>query len=417
MRYRTGALIPLLAALFAHSGSCAPLSPLHAQGTQIVDATGKTVVLRGVNLGGWLVEEPWMQPFVTKPPAGSPYPPARDHVAIWQTVENRLGSDAKNRVRAAFRKAWVDESDFDRIKANGFNCVRLPFLSSLLDEPGGYGWLDRAVSWAGARGIYVILDLHGAPGGQSDQAHTGQSDVNRFFKDPENIKKTVDIWSRLAKHFRGNSAVAGYDLINEPTGGPNSDTLYVVEDRLYRAVRAEDKDHIVIIEDGYTGLKWMPYPALCDWTNVVFSGHHYNFKAKTEDDQTKGADSMITDVIAQRDKRNVPFYVGEFGLEPNGTIDSLKHLVTAFQNNSLSWSLWTYKVTWSKGGQSQWSLYSNTKPIDPLDPFNDSEADLIKKCDQIKTANLDEYTTMAQVFRDSGTMMPAPAIAAAGVPR
>src|SRR6187402_2402847 len=149
MRFRNGALVTLLAAFFAHSGSCAPLSPLHTKDGQIVDAAGKTVTLRGVNLGGWLVEEPWMQPFVTKPPTGSAYPPARDHVAIWQTVEKRLGTDGKDRVRTAFLKAWVDESDFDRIKAAGFNCVRLPFLSSLLDEPGGYGWLDRAVSWAG----------------------------------------------------------------------------------------------------------------------------------------------------------------------------------------------------------------------------------------------------------------------------
>ena len=378
-----------------------------------MDGSGKTVTLRGVNLGGWLVEEPWMQPFVTKPPDGSPYPQIKDHVSLWQTVEKRLGPAAKDRVRAAFRSAWIDESDFDRIKADGFNCVRLPFLSSLLDEPGGYGWLDRAVSWAGARGIYVILDLHGAPGGQSDQGHTGQAGVNRFFKDPDNIKRTAEIWSRLAKRFRGNSAVAGYDLLNEPTGAPNSDTLYLVQDRLYRAVRAEDRDHIVIIEDGYTGLKWMPYPALCDWTNVVLSGHHYNFNAKTDEDQMKGIDSMVADVISQRDKRRTPFYIGEFGLEPHGTIDALKRLVTSFQDNSLSWSLWTYKVMWARGGQSQWSLYSSTKPIDALDPYADSEADLIKKCGQARTANLDEYTDMTQVFKDAASTPPVPAVAAA----
>ena len=44
---------------------------LRAQGNKIVDVQGRPVTLRGVNLGGWLVEEVWMQPFVTKPPAGS----------------------------------------------------------------------------------------------------------------------------------------------------------------------------------------------------------------------------------------------------------------------------------------------------------------------------------------------------------
>ncbi|BDI31659.1 hypothetical protein CCAX7_37100 [Capsulimonas corticalis] len=396
-------LLALTATLFPIAGAhaAAPPSMLHAEGDKIVDAKGRPIVLRGVNLGGWLVEEPWMQPFVTKPPVGSAEPPVQDHVTLWKTVEKRLGADAKIKMRTAFRDAWLNESDFDRIHAAGFNCVRLPFLASLVDEPGGLDWLDRAVAWAGKRQIYVILDLHGAPGGQSDQMHTGQAGVNQFFKDDKNVHAAEDLWTRLARRFRKSSAVAGYDLVNEPMGAANSAALYVVQNDLYQAVRAGDPNHLVFVEDGYKGIKDMPDPSVLGWTNVVMSIHYYNFGAKTPEDQTKSSDGMVSDIRAEREKRKVPYYLGEFCMEPHGTPETLARFVDAMQDQSISWSSWTYKITWVKGGQSQWGLYSNVKPITPLDPFQDTQAQWIQKCSQLKTENLDEYHNITTVYREA----------------
>lgn len=377
----------------------AGLPRLQTRGTQIVDAGGRAVTLRGVNLGGWLVEEPWMQPFVTKPPDGSPLPPIKDHVSLWATVEKRLGKAGVRRVRTAFRQAWVSEADFDRIHAAGLNCVRLPFLAGLLDEPGGFRWLDQALAWAGRRGIYVILDMHGAPGGQSDQGHTGEAGRNLFFKDPANVAQAEAVWARVARRYRDNPAVAGYDLLNEPTGTPGSDTLYVVTDRLYRAVRSADPSRLVFIEDGYTGAQWMPFPGPCGWTNVVYSTHYYHFDAKTAADQQKALDGYLAALEKERDRRQVPFYVGEFGLEPHGTAATLATLLGTLQAQSVSWSMWTYKVTWPGGGQSLWALYSNAKPLTPLDPYRDSEADLVRECGQLRTERLDENKAVAQCFR------------------
>src|SRR5690349_8978294 len=74
----------------------AELPMLKAQGEKIVDARGETVRLRGINLGGWLVEEMWMQPFVTKAPAADGPKPVevKDHVTLWRTIEERLGAEA-----------------------------------------------------------------------------------------------------------------------------------------------------------------------------------------------------------------------------------------------------------------------------------------------------------------------------------
>ncbi len=376
-----------------------PLPLLHTQGTTIVDASGHIVTLRGINLGGWLVEEMWMQPFVTTPPPGSAFTPIKDHVSLWGTVEKRFGAAGKVRVQGAFRDAWLNETDFARLHDAGFNCVRLPFLAGIVTEPGGLRRLDSAIAWAGAHGIYVILDLHGAPGGQSDQGHTGQADLNAFFKDPKNITQTEAVWTQIARRYQSNPTVAGYDMLNEPTGTPNSDTLYVVQDRLYRAIRAGDMSHIIFIEDGYTGIQWMPFPAPSGWNNVAYSAHYYDFNAKSDADQQKAVTDFVSGVQKEADRRQIPFYVGEYGLEPHGTTATLTSLLQSFSDKHLASSLWTFKVCWTGGGQSLWSLYSNVKPITPLNPYTDTEAELIGKCAQLRTERLDANPNVASAFR------------------
>ena len=196
--------------------------------------------------------------------------------------------------------------------------------------------------------------------------------------------------------------MAGYDLINEPTGTPGSDTLYVVMDRLYRAVRAGDPSHLIFIEDGYTGLQWMPYPAPCDWRNVVYSGHYYQFHAKSEADQRKGLDGYLAQIEKLRQSRPVPFYLGEFGLEPHGTPATVAYLVDMLGQKGVAWSMWTYKVVFpGNGGRSLWGLIYNAKPVAPLDPYRDAEADLIRKCAQLRSENLAEYAAVAQAFQDA----------------
>ena len=402
------AALSLLFALLVPRAAVAAPSRLHAQGVQIVDEQGHPVVLRGINLGGWLVEEPWMMPIQTKPPAGSTLPPIRDNRSLWSVVEARLGAGGRARVQAAFRQAWVNEGDFDRMRAAGLNCVRLPFLASEVEEPDGFRYLDQAVAWAGQRGIYVILDMHGVPGSQSGEGHTGVAGRNEFFKDPENVAHAERLWTQIARRYRDNPAVAGYDLMNEPTGTPNSDTLYVVTDRLYRAVRAGDPTHLIFIEDGYTGLHWMPLPGPCGWTNVVYSGHYYQFGAKSSDDHRKAFRAFLDTIVKESTARQVPFYVGEFAFEPAGTAELEGQMVQAMNDAGISWSQWTYKVIFGgAGGLTLWSPVGNAKPVARLDPYQDSEAEWIRKSAGVRTENLTWNDALAQALR--GTSAPAQA--------
>ncbi len=317
------ALLTLLAgALPCKAGE---LPWLRAEGKKIVDEAGKPVVLRGFNLGGWLLQEMWMAPFVTKPPEGSQFKEIKDHVTLWRVLEQRFGPEEASRLNVAFRDAWLNESDFKRIHDAGFNSVRLPFIHHLRDEPQGlFFWLDRAVDWAKKHDLYIVLDMHGAPGGQSNNMITGELGTNKLFFDPAMVEETARLWAQIAQRYKDRPEVAGYNLLNEPMGAPNNSTLYLVQDQIYRAIRAVDTRHIIIVEDGYKGFDQMPLPAVVGWQNVVLSIHSYDFNAKDAQAHVRQYENLVTNVTKEQNARGVPFYLGEFIIEPRlvvGAVD------------------------------------------------------------------------------------------------
>jgi hypothetical protein len=366
------------------------------------------VVLGGPNLGSWLVEEMWMMPFETKAPQGSDFEDIKDRATLWRTVEKRLGAAEMRRVRTALRESWVTEADFDRIRAAGMNCVRLPVTYDLLEEPDGWTWIDRCVAWAEKRGMYVILDLHGVPGRQSGSDHTGEAGVDRFFKEPALVEKAAAVWTKIAARYKDRSAVAGYDLINEPMSAPDPTTLYLVEDRLYRAVRAADPRHIVIFEDGYKGRDTFPRPAFAGWTNAVLSYHHYHFDSKSEADQARAVSTAVADAARLQQSRQAPVYLGEFQLEPHGTPTTLEGALRDMQQAGVSWSPWTFKAVMKGGGGGMWGWYRAPKAPDPIDPFRDSTDEMVRKLAQVRTENLEENRGMTAAYHAAAGVVPLP---------
>ena len=399
MRWTRAAVVGL-AGLASVASAQAPW--LRAEGTNIVDAAGRRVILRGVNAGGWLVEEIWMMPFLAKPPEGSSLREVRDHVTLWETVERRLGPAETRRVRTRFRLDWMNEADFARMRDAGMNCVRLPFLHDLEAEPDGlFVWLDAALAWARRTGLYVLLDLHGAPGRQSKDHHTGEAGRDLLFRDEANVRRTADLWARVAARYRDRPEVAGYDLLNEPMGATNNAQLYDVQDRLYRAIRAVDARHLVFFEDGYKGFEHMPDPAQRGWTNIVASVHSYKFDAKSEQDQIGHLRWLVGMIGAQQARLRVPFHVGEFNLEPHGTPATLAACLAMLEARGASWSLWTYKTAMRKGSgeRSMWGWIRSPGAMEAIDPFRDSADAMVRKSAQVRTTNMVEHAGMTGVFR------------------
>lgn len=174
------------------------------------------LVLRGVNLGNWLLLEKWMSPQLF---AGTN---ARDEYTLCQA----LGPDAERRLQR-HRDTFITADDFRWLAQRGINAVRIPFGYWLLDPDAPYvsspAHLDRAVTLAEEHGLKVLLDLHGLPGCQGPNDHTGRSGHFRWHTDPVYRDRSLDLIEQVAQRYAGRKTVVAFGVINEPEAsiGPN----------------------------------------------------------------------------------------------------------------------------------------------------------------------------------------------------
>lgn len=342
-------LIFSILASAAPTGHAAPssLTMLQSQGKNIVNADGKIVQLRGVNAGGWLVQESWM--CLTNAPS---------QMEAFSVLDARFGRETREHLFKVYEDHYWKESDFDNIKALGMNVVRLPITWwHVLDENGvlrsdAFDRLDWFVSCCEERNLYVVLDLHAAPGSQNGNDHSGDITGSFLWKNQEHQDRTVYLWEQIATHYKGNPVIAAYDLLNEPGGDLNSTNAMQWEffDRLYKAIRTIDPDHIIMMESCWDP-EGLPPPDRYGWENVVYQYHYYKWNA----DNDYNAQKLFTDVKLYKINHTnhpVPSFVGEFTLFQS--MDAWKYALQAYSNAGLSWTIWTYKVT----GNSTWGLYN-----------------------------------------------------------
>ena len=296
-----------------------------------------------------------------------------DNFGLIQTLINRFGEPEEQALIKAFQESWITRDDLQTIRNKGYNAVRVPvwwanfysfgnvsnggFRSDAFDE------LDRIVNAASAVGLYVIIDLHGAPGGQSCNESTGHAgpngnedgtgqpcsggdgSTNRFWSNGTDQGNTQWLWWQIANHYKGNAAVAGYDLLNEPRGASSKEQVWGVYNDLYKAVRSADPDHMIFLEGafgGYGNWNWdeLPDPAQYGWTNVVYEMHEYQW-AQTSDAARSGADRQVSD-FNNHASWNVPGLIGEFNPLTTGSAD-WAYSVNDYDRAGLSWTMWTFK--------------------------------------------------------------------------
>lgn len=375
------------------------LPALRIEGKRFVDPAGREVRLRGVNLGGWLVEEIWMTPWKPRA-AGEAQDSIKDNVTLWGTLERRLGRAAMLRLKEAWRANWITDADFARVRELGFNSVRLPFLDRMLDEPDAIARLKAAVAAAARNGLYTVLDLHGAPGGQSDQHHTGQEGRNQLWSGTENVKKLEVIWRRLGKEFGSDPNVAMFDLMNEPTGAPNAAMLAVVYARAIAAVRETAPTKPVLYDDGFKGFETTPHTNVGGWNQVAYSLHFYNFGAKAPGDHAAGLRDRMPKLLELQGYRDAPIYAGEFNLEPQFDPAQLKAFIGIFDRAGWSFAYWTFKAVGAGGPVGDWGIYRPRafEPKNVMDPTADSEAELIRKIGTWRTEGMITRANIADAF-------------------
>jgi len=238
-----------------------PGNPMvHQEGSQLIGLDGEPLRLRGVNLGGWLLWEGWQYG------RGGMVSETEMMRRLTELAGDRAASDFQQGIRANF----ITEADIQAIARLGFNSVRLPFNAKLLEDPEtpfayldtGWAILDQALQWCEAHGIYVILDLHAAPGGQSRLTPSDPADKdNLLWASADAQRRTVALWKAVAGRYRDRAIVAGYDLINEPLPPRGeADQLYELTNRIVAAIRDVDPYHLIVVEGGRFSSDFSMFP-------------------------------------------------------------------------------------------------------------------------------------------------------------
>ena len=149
----------------------------------------RSVTLKGVNFGGWLMMEAYIL-----------HAPNSAERLFKKNFANVLGKQALEEFEKAFRANFISEDDFKNVKTLGFNCIRIPFNCRLVEtspykyDKHGLSYLDQVISWAKKNKIWIILDLHAAPGAQNHDWHSDSMGKAELWTSQSNQKRVFALW-------------------------------------------------------------------------------------------------------------------------------------------------------------------------------------------------------------------------------
>lgn len=282
-----------------------------------------------------------------------------------QVLRERFGKEKADELIDVYEDNFWTETDFDNCKDLGMNVIRLPFTyMNFLEDDGklkdnAFERVDWFVEQAGKRGMYVILDMHGAQGSQNEKDHSGDTTQGAAFFYGENAEKNqaeyIQLWERIAEHYNGNSAVAGYDLLNEPycdLPENTGKTCWDIYDRAYKAIRKIDEDHIIIMEAKWDPVN-LPNPKDYGWENVIYEYHQYNYADQhSAQAQLEGITLKLD--LADAADYGVPNYIGETSFFDN--VQSWERCLNEMNRRGCIYTTWSYKATGN--GNNTWGIYN-----------------------------------------------------------
>ena len=305
---------------------------LKTSGDIIVNESNEKVLLQGFGLGGWLVLEGYMWNCYIEHASTS---------RMENAIEYLIGKEKKNEFFKTYRNNYITEKDIKYISDNNFNALRVPlhyrdFSPTFMEFSNeGFQLLDSLIVWGNRHNIYLILDMHAAPGAQntndfSDSELNGDSEL---FTNYTNQRWLASTWKHIANYYKDEPVIAGYDLLNEPARAGVANTLRNIYEQAIDSIRSVNQNHMVIIEgnwygNDHTGL-FPPFDS-----NIVYSFHHY---VGGINDTTTMYNQYRNGIALQY---NVPLWVGEFGENSNHWANGIKNF---FNKNNIGWSWWNFK--------------------------------------------------------------------------
>jgi endoglucanase len=311
---------------------------LHSEGKDIVNENGKKIILQGVGLGNWMLPEGYMWKF------GKYGDRPRK---IEKLVADFIGQEKADQFWKAYRKNYITEADIKRIAELGYNSVRPALNSRIFMTEGennafvdeGFQLLDNLVNWCRKYQLYVIIDMHGAPGGQTGQnIDDSPNDEPELFTNPKNEDLLVKLWVKIAEKYKNEPTVAAYDLLNEPlperTGAAEKykNQLVPVYQKLIKAIREVDQKHMFTIEGYNWANNWSMFDKPLD-KNMFFQFHYYCW------DRPDNLNS-INNFLKKQKELNTPVWVGETGEKDNAIYFATTQY---FEKHNIGWSFWPWK--------------------------------------------------------------------------
>ena len=385
---------------------------VQAFGKSLYDANGNKIVLKGVNAGQILIQEEWMSPFAIEPMKNEDgsyvkdeggnmqYPPfAEEEFREGLASNPNLKDYTLDELLKIYWDCFFSEEDFRIIKEDlQMNAIRLPFYyKNILNddltrksEEEAFSYLDWFIGMAGKYELYIILDLHGAPGSQNGYEHSGTtSETAGLWTNAAYVDATVDIWDFIADHYTNTAPelgkwIATYDILNEPTythKGTTTKECWDVFDRIYDVIRAKEDAHVITME-GCWNFSKLPDPADYGWENVQYEYHWYNWNKDIVPYEITYALQDLSNI--GRDY-NVPVLIGEFTFfeDENAWAKGL----ALFDKRNYSWTIWNYKTSVTGWWTSSWGVY--TCQLKAVTEWED------KKCN-VATCTYEEYVATCE---------------------
>ncbi|MDH4057273.1 MAG: glycoside hydrolase family 5 protein [Cyclobacteriaceae bacterium] len=310
------------------------LSFIKTSGSQIVDEKGNPIILKGTNLGNWLVPEGYM---FKMEQVNAPR-------KIDEVLYELVGPDSLKKFWDGFLDQYITQKDIKYLKQIGCNHIRLPFHYKLFTDDLymgqrnlGFTYFDRIIEWCREEQLYVLLDMHCAPGGQTGDNIDDSYGYPYLFNSQSSQDLMTKIWLAIATHYKDEPVVIGYDLINEPIAHYFSDELdelnpklFSLYQRIVKEIREVDKRHTIFLNGSVWGGNFDVFESIID-DNIVYEFHKYWFDVNQEAIQT---------YLDFRKERQVPIYIGETGENSDEWVNDFR---TLLDEHEVSWCFWPYK--------------------------------------------------------------------------
>jgi len=331
-------------------------------GTDLMNPDNSKLFIKGTNLGNWINPEGYMFGFHK---ANSPR-------LINQMFCELVGPDFTAEFWRKFKDNYITKADINFIHSCGANTIRIPFnyrlftdedYMGLTSKQDGFIRIDQIINWCRELNMYVILDMHDAPGGQTGDNIDDSYGYPWLLESETSQKLFCEIWKNIANHYKNEPVVLGYELCNEPiaTYFDNLDTLNTLLEPLYKkataSIREVDNNHIIILGAPQWNSNFEP---LKDWTfddKIMFTCHKYGGKASEEG---------IKNYIDFRDKSGLPMYMGEIG---HGSMEWQETYAKILQSNNIGYTFWPYKKMGDEcmrgiGTPNNWNVIINFEESD-----------------------------------------------------